>query len=173
MIVIIMLLLGYSSGAIAGEVKSWLKVTVILASLFSLFVIITVPEHFLAEHLWNHIVKIHLPTIFFWTLGILLLIHILMHFFDVGSWLTNNIYIVLLIAALVCLIPESGPHLIFVTLFFNGSIPFSILLTISIVQDGHGMIPMLAESKRGFVIVKIINLIVGLIIGFTALKMDY
>ena len=56
--------------------------------------------------------------------------------------------IVLLVACLVGLIPESGPHLIFLTLYAEGTIPLSIFLASSIVQDGHGMLPMLAESQQ-------------------------
>jgi len=55
--------------------------------------------------------------------------------------------------------------MIFVTLFAEGAIPFGILLASSIVQDGHGMLPLLAESKKGFVSVKIINLSIGLFVG--------
>jgi hypothetical protein len=72
---------------------------------------------------------------------------------------------VLVVAVLVGIIPESGPHLIFVTLFFEGSIPFSILFASSISQDGHGMLPMLAESKRGFIVVKLINMTVAMGVG--------
>ena len=41
--------------------------------------------------------------------------------------------------------PLVGPHLIFVTLFAQGLVPFSLLAS-SIVQDGHGMLPMLSFS---------------------------
>jgi hypothetical protein len=71
----------------------------------------------------------------------------------------------MLIACLVGLIPESGPHMMFVTLFAAGTIPFGILLSSSVVQDGHGMLPLLAESKRSFLFVKMINFAVGLLVG--------
>jgi hypothetical protein len=71
------------------------------------------------------------------------------------------------------LIPESGPHLIFVLLFAKGSIPFSILLASSIVQDGHGMLPVLAHSRKAFVIIKLINLAIGLILGAVALLLGW
>jgi hypothetical protein len=74
-------------------------------------------------------------------------------------------FVVLLIAVLIGIIPESGPHLVFVTLFAAGTIPFSVLLASSISQDGHGMLPLLAESKKGFVAVKIINMIYALVVG--------
>ncbi|MCK5368493.1 MAG: hypothetical protein KAQ62_08065, partial [Cyclobacteriaceae bacterium] len=71
----------------------------------------------------------------------------------------------LIVAVLVGIIPESGPHLIFVTLFAQGTIPISILLASSVSQDGHGMLPLLAESKKGFFAVKLVNIIVALLTG--------
>lgn len=94
--------------------------------------------------------KKHILRIFLWTFGTMLAIHFLMYFMDIESWITDNMLIVMIIAVLVGIIPESGPHLIFVTLFAQGTIPFSILLASSISQDGHGMLPLLAESKKDF-----------------------
>ena len=172
-VIIALLLAAIGFGYIAADMKPWMITTINIVSAISLFIVLTVPEHFLKEHLWNHIVKVHIPRIFIWTFGALLLIHILMHYIDVNVWVQTNIYMVLVVALLVGLIPESGPHLVFVTLFASGTIPFSILLANSIVQDGHGMIPMLAESKRGFFIVKLINLAVGAVIGFIALSAGF
>ena len=93
--------------------------------------------------------------------------HLLVNQLHLERWMQENQLIILLIACLVGLIPESGPHLIFLTLFIEGTIPFSILLASSIVQDGHGMLPMLAESKADFFKVKSINLFVGLILGLS------
>ena len=144
---------------------NWVKVTLLIVTLFALFVVITVPDHFLEEHLWKHVLKKHLLRIFLWTFGALLVIHYLQMFIDVDTWIQTNIWIVLVIAVLIGIIPESGPHLVFVTLFAAGSLPFAILLASSIVQDGHGTIPLLAVSKKNFVILKLINVLVGLFIG--------
>jgi len=144
---------------------NWVKVTLLIVTLFALFVVITVPDHFLEEHLWKHVLKKHLLRIFLWTFGALLVIHYLQMFIDVDTWIQTNIWIVLVIAVLIGIIPESGPHLVFVTLFAAGSLPFAILLASSIVQDGHGTIPLLAVSKKNFVILKLINVLVGLVIG--------
>ena len=144
---------------------NWVKVTLLIVTLFALFVVITVPDHFLEEHLWKHVLKKHLLRIFLWTFGALLVIHYLQMFIDVDTWIQTNIWIVLVIAVLIGIIPESGPHLVFVTLFAVGSLPFAILLASSIVQDGHGTIPLLAVSKKNFVILKLINVLVGLVIG--------
>ena len=62
-------------------------------------------------------------------------------------------------------IPESGPHLVFVTLFSQGLLPFSVLAASSAVQDGHGMLRLLAESRWAFVKVKALNVLAGLILG--------
>jgi hypothetical protein len=45
------------------------------------------------------------------------------------------------------------------------ALPFSIFLASSIVQDGHGMLPLLAESRMDFLKVKSINFLVGLLAG--------
>ena len=165
MILIISLIIAIATGILAGKAEMWLKITLILAIIFSLFIVISVPEHFLKEHLWDHIVKIHIPKIFLWTLGTLLAVHFLLHFIDFQSWITDNLLMMLLLAVFIGIIPESGPHLIFVTLYAEGMIPFSILLASSISQDGHGSLPLLAESKRGFLYVKSVNMVVALAVG--------
>ena len=81
--------------------------------------------------------------------------------------------LILIVAVLVGIVPQSGPHLVFVTLFAQGSIPLSILLASSISQDGHGMLPLLAESKKDFLLVKAINIVYALIIGFLGYMAGY
>jgi putative 10TM heavy-metal exporter len=146
-------------------VWNWIKVTLVLVSSSALFIVATVPDHFLEEHLWNHVVKAHVPRIFLWTFGALLVMHLLVDQLDLGSWLQENQLIVLLVACLIGLIPESGPHLIFLTLYVEGSVPLSVFLASSVVQDGHGMLPLLAESPRDFFKVKAVNLVVGVLVG--------
>ena len=167
-IIILTLMLGIITSTLAGSSEMWMKVSMLIAFAFSLFIVISVPEHFLKEHLWEHIVKVHIPRIFLWTFGTLLVINILMNFIDIQSWMTDNMLVVLILAVLIGIIPESGPHLIFVTLFASGAIPFSVLLASSISQDGHGSLPLLAESKQGFLAVKSVNIIFALIIGITS-----
>jgi len=77
---------------------------------------------------------------------------------------------VLLIASFVAIIPESGPHLIFVTMFAKGLIPFSVLLASSIVQDGHGMLPLLSYTIKDSLLIKLFNFLIGLGIGFILYK---
>ena len=173
MIIVLSLIIATATGLIAGKAEMWMKMTLILAITFSLFIVTSVPEHFLKEHLWDHIVKRHVLKIFLWTFGTLLAVHFLLHFIDVQSWLTNNLLIMLLLAVFIGMIPESGPHLIFVTLFAGGMIPFSILLVSSISQDGHGSLPLLAESKRSFLYVKSVNMVVALVVGLLGYIMKF
>ena len=164
-IIVLLLILGVITGELAGGAKIWMKITILLSLGFSFFVVVSVPDHFLKKHIWDHIVKVHIPRIFLWTFGTLLAIHFLMNYIDVHAWLSDNMLMVLFFAIIIGIIPESGPHLIFVTLFFQGAIPFSVLLASSISQDGHGSLPLLAESKRGFLAVKLVNIVYALIFG--------
>jgi hypothetical protein len=98
----------------------------------------------------------------------LLVVELGSHYTDLPAFASQYPLVLLVVAALLGLIPESGPHLIVVTLFANQLVPFSVLLTSSIVQDGHGMLPMLAHSVRASVVLKAFNLTFGLCIGLIA-----
>jgi hypothetical protein len=157
------------TGSISPIEWNWIRITLLLVIGIGLFIVSTVPDHFLREHLWEHIVKKHLPQIFAWTFGALLILELVINRFNLETWIYQSQLLLLLMACLIGLIPESGPHLIFVTMYAQGLIPFSILLASSIVQDGHGMLPLLAHSRRAFIRVKLINFIIGLAIGAVGL----
>ncbi len=157
--------LAVATGVLAGEEAGWIRVTLVLISGLALFILATVPEHFLKEHLWRHVVRQHVPRLFLWTVGALAVIAVLDQHLHAQELIRQNPWAVLAGAALIGIIPESGPHLLFVTLYDHRTIPFSILVASSIVQDGHGMLPLLAHSVRDFVKVKAVNLAVGLAVG--------
>ena len=158
-----------TTGLLAPGAWDWKKITFTAGAGFALFVVLTVPDHFLEQHLWEHVVKRHLARIFLWTFGALLAIHYLGAWLDVEAWIQDNLYIVLVVAVLAGIIPESGPHLVFVTLFAQGTLPFAILLANSVVQDGHGTLPLLAVSTRAFVWLKLVNIAFGLLLGLVGL----
>lgn len=162
----LVLISGVFSGEIGPPEWNWIRITLSLVLLFLLFIIITVPDHFLEVHIWEHTAKKHLLKIFFWTMGALLVVHLGEAYLDVAGIVSRHQAWVLLAAALIGLIPDSGPHLIFVVLFSQGMIPFSILLTSSIVQDGHGMLPLLSISIKDFALIKVFNLLFGLAVGY-------
>jgi len=172
-VILALFMISIISGKIGPEKWNWIRVTLAFTSLLSFFIVSTVPQHFLKEHLWDHIIKVHIPKIFLWTFGALLATDILMQYVDLNTLITENMILTLIIAVLVGIIPESGPHMLFVTMYAQGILPFNILLASSIVQDGHGMLPVLAESKRGFLLVKAINVIVGLAVGLLFLGLGH
>jgi hypothetical protein len=161
------------TGQVGPPVWNWVRISILVVTSLALFIVITVPDHFLEKHLWNHVARKHVPRIFLWTFGTLLLMHLLIERLDLEGIIQANLWVVMIVATLVGLIPESGPHLIFVTLFAKGAIPFSILLASSIVQDGHGMLPVIAHSRRSFFIIKSINLLAGLIFGTRGLAFGF
>ncbi|MGN1232269.1 MAG: putative manganese transporter, partial [Candidatus Cryptobacteroides sp.] len=113
--------------------------------------------HFFTDHLWKHVIKRHLPSIFAWTFGVLLVVGLLSAYVDIEAWIKGNTGIMILIAVLVGLIPQSGPHIVFVTMFANGLLPFSVLLANTISQDGHACLPLIAENKRSFAYAKLLK----------------
>lgn len=149
--------------------EDWMNVLFAALSVIVLFVLIFGSDHFVEGHLWNHIVKKHLPTIFAWTFGVLLVLGIALQYVDIENWISDNTVLMILLATLIGIIPESGPHLIFVTLFAAGVVPFPVLLASSISQDGHASIPLLAESKKSFAWAKLINCVVAVAAGLTAM----
>ena len=149
----------------------WIRYTFIAVLSISILMIITVNDHFLSHHIRDHIIKKHFVRILAWTFFTLLILNFINHYLDLEQIIGDNIYIILVVAVLVGIIPESGPHLFFLLLFASGALPLSILLANSIVQDGHGSLPLLAESRKGFFLIKGINILVGLIVGITGILM--
>lgn len=141
------------------------KITFTLGALISLFIIITVPDHFLEEHLYAHVIKKHLLRVFLWTFAALLLVQYMENYLNIDVWLQENVAAVLVSAAVIGIIPESGPHMVFVTMYAKGLIPFAVLLASSISQDGHGTLPLLAVSTKAFIWLKLVNIVVALVIG--------
>lgn len=149
--------------------EDWMNVLFAGLSIIMLFVLIFASDHFVEDHLWHHIVRKHLPTIFAWTFGVLLVLGITLQHIDISRWISDNTALMILLATVIGVIPESGPHMIFVTLFAAGVVPFPVLLASCISQDGHASIPLLAESKKSFLWAKLINCIAALAAGFIAM----
>ena len=121
--------------------------------------------HYLKEHVWNHIIRHHVWRVFLWTFFALLAIHLGMYYWHLESFVETHAGLVLLLSVLVGILPESGPHLIFVMMFAHGLVPFSVLLSSSIAQDGHGMLPLLSYTVRDSLLIKAFNMGAALLIG--------
>ena len=145
--------------------EEWMNCLFAIMSIVTLLFTATAKEHFIKEHLWHHVIKRHLLSIFLWTLGGLAVCQIGVQYLNIEEWVSSNMIFVILLAVAVGIIPESGPHLVFVTLYLNGIVPFSVLLANSISQDGHTALPLLASSRKTFLKAKAVNIIIGAVVG--------
>lgn len=80
---------------------------------------------------------------------------------------------VLFFAVVAGIISESGPHLVFVMLYADGLIPFSVFLASSISQYGHGMLPLLSYTVQDSFLIKASNLAAALGIGGLACLLGF
>lgn len=144
----------------------WMNLIFAILCIVMLIILCFMSDRFIKETLWHHVLQKHLPNIFAWTFGVLLLIGILSEYIDLDRWVSDNTALMILLAVAIGIIPESGPHLIFVTMYASGIVPLPVLLASSISQDGHSSLPLLAEDKRSFVYAKLLNCIIALIVGF-------
>ena len=107
------------------------------------------------------------------TFGALLVVDLGSKYWNLESFVQAHMVWVLVIATLVAVIPESGPHLIFVAMFADGLVPFSVLLASSIVQDGHGMLPLLSYTVKDAALIKFFNLVIGLGLGLIVYSLGW
>ncbi len=157
--------LAAAAGLIGSHEGLWMRITIAAVMALLLLAVVTASDHFLEEHVWHHIVLRHLPRIFLWTFGVMLALAGLAELVDVHELIRENAYVVLFVALAMGLLPQSGPHIVFVTLFADGVLPLGILVANSIVQDGHGMLPLLGQSRRDFLLVKGFKLALALPLG--------
>ncbi len=148
-------------------IEEWLQYIFIALAAVSLFIILKVPEHFLSEHLWKHIIKKHFLKIFIWILVSIAAIKGLLHVVQIDNLFSESMFFwaFALMAIAIGIIPQSGPHIIFISLFTQGIIPLSVLLVNAIVHEGHAGLPLLAESKKSFFIVKGIKIVLALLVA--------
>ena len=165
--------LGVAAGRVGPEQWDTTRVLVLLVTAFGIWLVATVSEHFLTEHLYGHVLRQHVPKVFLWTFGALGAMALLAHYVSVERLIGDNHWSVLAVATAMGIIPESGPHLIFTTLYAKGSLPLSVLVANTVVQDGHGMLPMLAHSRTDFLKIKGICLAAGAVIGCAMMALGW
>jgi hypothetical protein len=165
LVLIVSFLILITKGIIGPDTWNWKRITFMCLSLCTLYIIMVCSENYLDFHIWNHIMKKHLFRVFLWSFGALLFIHWGLEMWNLDSFIHHHMIWVLFIGALMGIIPESGPHLIFVMMYAQGLVPFSVLFTTSFVQDGHGMLPMISYSLKDSGLIKAFNLVFGLFVG--------
>lgn len=161
----ILLLLATCLGAIGPQGWGWMRITLVVLLTLGTLLGLSGSRHYLREHVIGHILRHHTLRVFLWTFGALLILSFLPSHDTVRAFLATHMLWVFLFAGLLGIIPESGPHLIFVMMYTSGLIPFSVLFASSFVQDGHGMLPLLSVSVRDSLWVKGFNLAFGLAVG--------
>ena len=125
-------------------------------------------RHFFKEHVWEHIIKKHLPSVFLWSFGALILCGVLTEYIDIEDWISGHegyMPLVILAAAAIGLIPQSGPHMVFILLVAQGTLPFYVLLASAISQQGHVSLPLLAQSKKSWILSKAFCAVLGIAAG--------
>lgn len=127
-----------------------------------------VKEHSTLKHKLMHTAK-HGLRIFLWTFGVMALVGLAEQFVDMESWVNDNVVLMVFMAALIGCIPQSGPHLVFVTLYAAGVLPLPILLASCVSQDGHAGLPLIAASEKDFFRLKGIKFTLGATVGLIAL----
>ncbi len=174
---ILVLLAGGIYAAAAGHILhgewGWERITFLVLLTLAGLMVLSVPEHYLEDHVWNHIARKHLWKIFLWSFGVLLVVNAAMTFWDLETFVRSHMIWVLIISGLVALIPEFGPQLIFIMMFSQGVVPFSVLLTNAVVQDGHGILPLLSYTVRDSLFIKLVNLSIGLLLGVVLFSLGY
>ena len=122
--------------------------------------------HFLREHVYAHVIKKHVIKLFLWIFLTMIAVEVLIESFDLGSIISSlPASLLIVFAALIGIVPESGPHLFFLVLFSRGVIPLSVLLVNTISQDGHGLLPLLSHSVKDTVYVQIFTTSFALLVG--------
>jgi len=165
LLALIAIMLTIVSGIVGPSTWGWRRVTMTILTGIAAVIIGSIPDHFLKDHIWQHIIKKHMLRVFLWSFSALLIIQVGFKFWDFEAFIQSHMVWVMLIAVLIGIVPESGPHMVFTMMFAGGIIPFSVLLASSIVQDGHGMLPLLSYTLRDAILVKVFNLVFGLFIG--------
>jgi len=79
-------LLAITLGFIGAESWNPMKIALFSVLFAAVFIVATVPDHYLKEHIWHHIVKRHLWRIFLWTFFALLIITMVLSYCNLEAF---------------------------------------------------------------------------------------
>ena len=165
----ITIILGFIGGFLADEAVKRLKIKTCEHCIIEIHEEQT-GAHFLKEHVYGHILKNHIPKLFLWIFIPLTVIEFLIQNFDFALVISGlPVPALIIFAALVGIIPESGPHLVFLILYSKGLIPFSVLLVSTLSQDGHGLLPLLSHTLKDTLYVQVFTTLFSLVVGIILL----
>lgn len=88
------------------------------------------------------------------------------------AWMTSSIYIVILLAALIGIMPGCGGMIAVAVAFITiPNFPMAALISAAIATSGDGIFPLLAENRKDGFIVSLAGLVVALVVGYIALSL--
>ena len=120
----ILFLLGLTTGIVGPPSWGWKRLTLTILVAIATVIVGSVPNHYLREHIWHHIAKKHLWRVFLWSFFAILIVEVGFKYWNMEEFVKSHTVWVGIIAVLVAVLPESGPHLVFVMMFTQGLIPF-------------------------------------------------
>lgn len=103
----------------------------------------------------------------FWVLLAYSAYELSMHFthLDLAAIVARAGVLPIIATACIGLIPGCGPQIVTVTLYTQGVIPFSALVSHTISQDGDALFPLLAMNHRAALLATVITTIPAIIVG--------
>lgn len=164
--------LGMIGGKI-GHLPSlpWINLFLSVVAISVFYVLSVASDHFIESHFMSHVFKKHFPRLFLWAALAFTLVAFLNHNPSFETFIQQKEWVIILFAILLGFVPDSGPHILFFTLYWNGQVSLAVLVASSVVQDGHGLVPLLASSGADFFKVKIVNSILAAILAVVIYKL--
>lgn len=155
-------------GLIGGKIGHlsnlpWINLFLFVIAMSVFRVLVVASDHFIESHFMSHIFKKHFPRLFLWAVLAFTLVAVLNQNPSFEIFIEQKEWVIVIFAILLGFVPDSGPHLLFFTLYWNGQVSLAVIVASSIVQDGHGLVPLLASSGTDFFKVKIVNSVLAVI----------
>ena len=90
------------------------------------------------------------------------------------AWMTSSVYIVVLLAALIGVMPGCGGMIAVAVAFITiPNFPMAALIAAAIATSGDGIFPLIAENRKDGLIVSIGGLVFALVVGYVALSLGF
>lgn len=80
-----------TTGQIGPQTWNWMKITLLLSLAIAIWILLTVPDHYLDEHIWKHIIKEHLWRVFLWTFSALLFITLGLKYWNIEAFVKAHL----------------------------------------------------------------------------------
>ncbi len=90
------------------------------------------------------------------------------------AWMTSSVYVVILLAALIGVIPGCGGMIAVAVAFITiPNFPMPALMAAAIATSGDGIFPLIAENRKDGFIISVFGLLIALLVGYLALMLGF